>query len=209
MKQPITIAVADDHQLMLEGLASLIDSIEGLSLVAKVHSGKALLSFLNDTNRLPDLCIVDIEMPELDGIETVKRIRSAYPKMKVMVLTMHHESHFISRMIAAGANGYLLKNVGREVFIQSIEKIMSSDNFVMEGLERQQKITHDEDALTQREKQILQRIVLGKSNKEIAEELFISDRTADTHRTNIKRKLKCSTLAQLIQYAKANDLMPL
>lgn len=203
MKEPVRIFIADDHKLMLEGLATLIQSIDGFLLVGKVNSGKALIEALQHAQPLPHICIVDIEMPEMDGFETVKAIRQKFPKVKTMVLTMHNESHFVSRMIAAGANGYLLKNVDREVFIDSIHKILSSDGFVTEGISPGRSPQHTEaNDLTHREKQILRLIVQGKTNKEIAEELFISDRTADTHRTNIKRKLKISSLAQLIQYAK-------
>jgi DNA-binding NarL/FixJ family response regulator len=207
MKEPVHIFIADDHKLMLEGLATLIQSIDGFFLVGKVNSGKALIEALQNTQPLPHICIVDIEMPEMDGFETVKAIRQKFPRVKTMVLTMHNESHFVSRMIAAGANGYLLKNVDREVFIDSIHKILNSDGFVTEGISPGRS-THDAVAndLTHRERQILRLIVRGKTNKEIAEELFISDRTADTHRTNIKRKLKISSLAQLIQYAKDHGL---
>jgi DNA-binding NarL/FixJ family response regulator len=207
MKEPVRIFIADDHKLMLEGLATLIQSIDGFVLAGKVSSGKALIEALQTADPLPHVCVVDIEMPEMDGFETVKAVRQKFQKVKTVVLTMHDESHFVSRMIAAGANGYLLKNVDREVFIDSIYKVLSSETFVTEGINtgRSSRPAEAND-LTHREKQILRLIVLGKTNKEIAEELFISDRTADTHRTNIKRKLKISTLAQLIQYAKEHGL---
>lgn len=207
MKEPVRIFIADDHKLMLEGLATLIESIDGFALAGKVSSGKALMEALQTARPLPHICIVDIEMPDMDGFETVKAIRQKFQNIKTMVLTMHNESHFVSRMIAAGANGYLLKNVDRQVFIDSIYKILSSEGFVTDGISpRSGQAATEADDLTHREKQILKLIVQGKTNKEIAEELFISDRTADTHRTNIKRKLKISTLAQLMQYAKDHGL---
>jgi DNA-binding NarL/FixJ family response regulator len=205
MKKPIHILIADDHRLMLEGLATLIESIDGFTLAGKVSSGKALIEWLQHAPSLPDICIVDIEMPGMDGVEVVKIIRSQFAGLKIMALTMHNESHFVSRMITAGANGYLLKNVDREVFIRSIERILKGDDFVLEGV-TPARTASEEEALTQREKQLLKLIALGKTNKEIADELFISDRTADTHRTNIKRKLKLTSLSQLIQYSKENNL---
>jgi DNA-binding NarL/FixJ family response regulator len=175
--------------------------------VGKVSSGKALIESLEVMPSLPDICIVDIEMPEMDGVETVKVIRRKFPEIKIMALTMHSEAHFVNRMITAGANGYLLKNVDREVFIQSIYKILGNSDFITEGISAGKSTQPvQDDELTQRERQILRLIVQGKNNKEIGEELFISDRTADTHRTNIKRKLKMSTLAQLMQYAKTHNL---
>jgi two-component system response regulator NreC len=201
----IKIFIADDHRLMLEGLATLIQSIEGFTLTGKFNTGKELIAGLHKATVLPDICIVDIEMPEMDGVETTRMIRQDFPDIKIMALTMHQESHFVSRMIAAGANGYLIKNVDREVFIQSIRRMLQENEFITEGISVN-RIRPEGEMLTLREKEILKLIVQGKTNKEIAEELFISDRTADTHRTNIKRKLKLSTLAQLMQYARENGL---
>jgi two-component system, NarL family, nitrate/nitrite response regulator NarL len=205
MKKPIRIFIADDHRLMLEGLATLVESIEGFEAAGKFNSGKELIDALQRATSLPDICIVDIEMPGMDGVETVKSIREKYPRLKIMALTMHHEWHFVNRMISAGADGYMLKNVERAVFIDSVNKILSSSSFITAGL-TQKKTESASDDLTEREKAILQQIVKGKSNKEIGEELFISDRTVDTHRTNIKRKLKLNTLSQLIQYAKEQGI---
>lgn len=200
----IRIFIADDHRLMLDGLGTLIKSIEGFELAGKVSSGKALIDALQNADSLPDICIVDIEMPDMDGVETVKVLLKNFPKLKIMALTMHNESYFVNRMIAAGAHGYLLKNVERDVFTDSIRKIVTGSDFISAGLTN--KITAHKEELTDREKQMLRLIAAGKTNKEIAEELFISDRTADTHRTNIKRKLKLSSLAQLIQYAKEQGI---
>jgi DNA-binding NarL/FixJ family response regulator len=196
----VQIYIADDHRLMLAGLATLIGSIEGFELAGKFNSGSELVDALRKSSRPPDIVIVDIEMPGMDGIETVKAIRQTHPKVKVMALTMHDEWHFVSRMIAAGADGYLLKNVERDVFINTVHKVISGHRFITEGMTKTK--TEQHDPLTDREKEILKQVVLGKSNKEIAESLFISIRTADTHRTNIKRKLKLNTLSQLIQYAR-------
>ena len=204
MKRPIRIFIADDHRLMLAGLATLIESIEGFELAGKFSSGKDMIDALQKIIRPPDICIVDIEMPGMDGVETVRSIRQLFPNLKVMALTMHDEWHFVNRMIAAGADGYLLKNVERDIFIETVNKVLSGASFVMEGLS--EKRSEGPDELTDREKEILRLIVAGKSNKEIAEELFISARTADTHRTNIKRKLKLTTLSQLMQYAKEKGL---
>jgi two-component system NarL family sensor kinase len=197
--------IADDHRLMLAGLASLIESIDGLELAGKFSSGKELVETLNKTVHVPDICIVDIEMPGMDGVETVKKIRQTHPRMKIMALTMHNEWHFVNRMIAAGANGYLLKNVERDVFTASIEKVLNGQAFVTEGFLSTPKAS--DEPLSEREREVLMHIAAGRSNKEIAEALFISARTADTHRTNIKRKLKLSTLSQLVEYAKSQGII--
>lgn len=203
--KPISIFIADDHTLMLDGLATLVESIPELKLLGKFSSGKALLQNLETATTKPDVILIDIEMPELDGIETTKRIRKLTTAVKIVALTMHHESHFISKMIAAGANGYLLKNVDREMFLNAIQKIMKSNDFFVEGT-LYKPDAPVEHGLSQREVEILREIVKGKTNKEIGEQFFISDRTVDTHRTNIKRKLQLNTLAQLIDYAKSHGI---
>jgi DNA-binding NarL/FixJ family response regulator len=204
VKNPIQIFIADDHRLVLDGLATLIQSIDGFELAGKFNSGKDLLDSLVDSQTLPDICLVDIEMPGMDGIETVKKLRTKYPLLKIIALTMHEEVHFVNRMITAGVNGYLLKNIDRDVFEKCIQRIFNGEEFFTAGINEEYLKSVSSDNLSNRERQILKLIVLGKSNKEIAEELFISDRTADTHRTNIKRKLKLSSLADLIQFAKKN-----
>lgn len=203
--KPISIFLADDHVLMLEGLGTLVESIPELQLLGKFSSGKALLENFESADVKPDVVLIDIEMPELDGIETTKQIRRISSAVKVIALTMHHESHFISKMIAAGANGYLLKNVDREIFLNTIQKIIRSNDFLVEGVLYQPHASTDH-GLSQREVEILREIVKGKTNKEIGDQFFISDRTVDTHRTNIKRKLQLNTLAQLIDYAKKHGL---
>jgi two-component system, NarL family, nitrate/nitrite response regulator NarL len=203
--KPISIYIADDHTLMLDGLGTLVESIPELNLLGKFSSGKMMLAAFEQAQEKPQVILIDIEMPELDGIETTRQIRKLSLTVKIIALTMHHESHFISKMIAAGANGYVLKNVDREIFLSAIQKALKSADFFVEGVSYQSgsNVAH---GLSQREAEILKEIVKGKTNKEIGDQFFISDRTVDTHRTNIKRKLKLNTLAQLIDYAKNHGI---
>lgn len=201
----ISVFVADDHTLMLEAMGALVESIPELQLLGKFSNGKALLQGFLAADIKPDVILMDIEMPEGDGVETTKSIRKLNADVKIIALTMHQESHFISKMIAAGANGYLIKNVDRQVFLESIMKVLVSKDFLIEGTQHNVD-TGAQTILSQREIEILREIVKGKTNKEIADQFFISDRTVDTHRTNIKRKLKFNSLAQLIEYAKANGI---
>jgi two-component system, NarL family, nitrate/nitrite response regulator NarL len=203
--KPISIYIADDHTLMLEAMGTLVESIAELRLLGKFSSGKALLEGFANAELKPDVILMDIEMPDIDGVETTKNIRKLDSSVKIIALTMHQESHFISKMIAAGANGYLIKNVDRQVFLNSITKVLTTNTFVVEGAQ-QKSDSQIESILSQREIEILKEIVKGKTNKEIGEQFFISDRTVDTHRTNIKRKLKFNSLAQLIEYAKNNGI---
>lgn len=203
--KPISIYIADDHTLMLDAMGTLVESIPELKLLGKFSSGKALLEGFSNTQEKPDVILIDIEMPEADGVEITKGIRKIDPNVKIIALTMHQESHFISKMIAAGANGYLIKNVDRQVFLNSINKVLAGKDFVVEGAQYKND-SEIQNILSQREIEILREIVKGKTNKEIGDQFFISDRTVDTHRTNIKRKLKFNTLSQLIEYAKNNGI---
>ncbi|HEY0740666.1 MAG TPA: response regulator transcription factor [Chryseosolibacter sp.] len=201
----IGIYIADDHTLMLEAMGSLVESIAELQLLGKFTSGKLLTDAFTTAAVKPEVILMDIEMPDMDGVETTRTLRKINMQVKIIALTMHHESHFISKMIAAGANGYILKNVDRDVFLHSIHKAIQGKDFFVEGTHYKQE--HDADqVLSQREREILREIVKGKSNKEIGAQFFISDRTVDTHRTNIKRKLKLNTLSQLMEYAKNNGI---
>lgn len=204
--KPISIYIADDHTLMLEAMGTLVESIPELQLLGKFNSGKALLEGFKNASVKPDVILIDIEMPEMDGVETTKNIRKIDSNVKVIALTMHQESHFISKMIAAGANGYLIKNVDRQVFLNSINRVLTANDFLVEGAELKTE-SEIQNILSQREIEILKEIVKGKTNKEIGGQFFISDRTVDTHRTNIKRKLKINSLSQLIEYAKNNGIM--
>jgi two-component system, NarL family, nitrate/nitrite response regulator NarL len=210
MKQ-IKILIADDHQLVLEGLTSLIQGIEGFTLLGKADSGGVLLDLLETMTEKPDLCILDIEMPGKDGVETLKVVKQRFPAIKVLILTMHEEPFYINRMIKEGADGYLLKNLNREVFIQCVHKIVDGESFFVEGLAKvyPAKDAPEEfpDVLTARETHILKLIAQGKSNKQIAEELFISNRTVDTHRNNLKRKLKATSTVHLVHYAYEKGLV--
>ena len=207
----ISVFVVDDHHIILDGLASLIDSIEGLRLAGKASSGMECVKAIANLTEKPDVCLVDIDMPEMNGVEVVKLLKKEFPKIKVMALTMHDERYFINRMIVAGADGYLIKNVDRSAFEKTIKKVVSEamqSDFIVEG-KHKVKLQKTDDAipvkpLTSRELQVLRLIAKGYSSNEIAGELHISYRTVDTHRTHLKQKLKASTIAALVQYAYEN-----
>lgn len=207
----IKIFIADDHELVLEGLTSLIQGVEGFALAGRATTGEELVSALTLSKTLPDVCIVDIEMPGMGGIATLRHIKKKFPEVKVLILTLHEESFYINRVVKEGADGYLVKNLNRETFIQSIQKVVNGESFFVEGKTKpaSQVSEHNgqADILTPREKLILRLIAQGKTNKQIAEELFISNRTVDTHRNNLMRKLNISSTVQLVHYAYSNNLL--
>lgn len=209
--KPLNIFIADDHDLVLEGLTSLIQGIDGFVLTGKASTGEALITQLANSASLPDVCILDIEMPGMGGVATLRVIKEKFPEVKVLILTMHAEPFHINRVIKEGADGYLLKNLNRDTFVQSILKIMNGESFFVEGAAKTTPArvsdTSGQETLTAREKHILQLIAQGKSNKEIAKELFISNRTVDTHRNNLMRKLNISSSVHLVHYAYSNGLI--
>ena len=210
----ISVFVVDDHKIILEGMASFIDSIDGLRLVGKASTGLECIRQIAALSEKPDVCLVDIDMPEMNGVEVVRQLKKQHPQMKVMALTMHDERYFINRMIVAGANGYLIKNVDRSTFENTIKKVVSGieqESFVVEGEPKDDAQNLNQKSptkpLTKREIQVLKLIARGYSSTEIANELYISYRTVDTHRTNLKQKLQASTIAALVQYAYENGYL--
>ncbi|MBT1698715.1 response regulator transcription factor [Fulvivirgaceae bacterium PWU4] len=209
--RPLKIFIADDHQLVQEGLSSLIRGIEHFTLVGAASTGEELISTLSRAEVLPDICILDIEMPGQGGVATLRILKERFPALKVLILTMHEESFYVNRVIKEGADGYLHKNLNRDSFIESIGKIMKGESFFVQGLDATTpspaQDTANPDVLTPREKHILRLIALGKSNKEIAKELHISHRTVDTHRNNLMHKLNISSSVLLVHYAYSNNLL--
>lgn len=207
----IKIFIADDHELVLEGLTSLIQGIDGFALAGRATTGEALISALTKSQTLPDVCIVDIEMPGMGGIATLRYLKEKFPGVKVLILTMHEESFYINRMVKEGADGYLVKNLNRETFIQGVKRVVTGESLFVEGKTNAASQVLEKgglpEILTPREKLILRLIAQGKTNKQIAEELFISNRTVDTHRNNLMRKLNISSSVQLVHYAYSNNLL--
>jgi len=208
---PIRIFIADDHPLVIEGLTSLIHGMEGYTLCGSASSGEELLDTLSRLSELPQICILDIEMPGMGGVVALRTIKTKFPSVKVLILTMHEELFYVNRVIKEGADGYLLKNLSRETFMQSLRKIMGGESFFVERSSKaeiiQEPPTAQGEVLTLREKHILRLIAQGKTNKQIALELFISNRTVDTHRNNLMRKLNISSSVQLVHYAYSNNLV--
>jgi len=207
----IKIALADDHPLILDGLQTLLESADDMELVVRAENGKALLEAM--ANQAVDVVLLDVDMPVMDGIETTRALRIAYPQVRIIILTMHDEKHFIQKLIEDGAHGYLLKNTGRDELLLAIRQVYAGKNqfsgeVTMKLVQPDESEVSDElKELTQREVEILTCIAQGKSNKEIGDELFISHRTVDTHRTNLMKKLDVHNIAGLIRIAYRNKLV--
>lgn len=189
------IILADDHVLIRQGLRKIIDGVAGLKVAGEAGDGRELLTLLHTL--IPDMIILDISMPNLGGIEAVPEIKKKFPSVKILILTMHKE--YLQQALSAGADGYLVKqDADRELF-SAIETIRQSKVYLSPRVAGGRISSFD--PLSLREKEIMRLISTGKSNKEIAEILFISVRTVECHRATIFNKLHLKNTAELVKYA--------
>lgn len=215
----LTIAIADDEALFRKGLKLLIEDYEGLEVILDAEHGQHLLDQLA-TDILPDILLLDLKMPVLNGIETAKILREKYPSIKIIVLSTHFSKAFILNMIELGASAYLAKNSSPEEVIQTIHAVHNKgfhynsevmevirENMMKKTLPRNKPDLGEE--LTKREKEILQLICEQFTTAEIAEKLYISPRTVDGHRNNLLAKLGCRNTAGLVVYALQNEIVQL
>ncbi len=205
--KPFRIVLADDHILLRNALRKSIEAFPDLEVIGEVSNGIELLTFL--TVSRPDLIILDITMPELQGTEAAKEIKKVYPGIKILILTMHKSMDHLRNALAAGVEGYLLKENAYEDLIKAIRAIQEGKRYISNLVSAKVKeiILQDKEwskptgALTTREMVILKLMAEGRSSREIAERLFISVPTVNRHRFNIKHKLDLKNNADLIKYA--------
>jgi len=192
------IVLADDHALIRQGLGRIIQGGDGLEVIGEAGDGIELLSLLNTV--IPHLVILDISMPHLRGIEAVHAIKKKYPDVKILVLTMHKE--YLQQAISTGADGYLLKEDADRDLFSAIDHIRQGRVYLSPRLagELLGKQAPSAEPLSGREIEVLKLIAMAKSNREIAETLFISVRTVESHRATILKKLKLKNTADLVKY---------
>ena len=206
----IGILIADDHKIIRVGLRGLIEMSTDLEVVAEASNGDEVMELLK-TNKV-DIILMDIDMGNTSGIETTQRVKKDYPEINVLGLTMHEEQQYIIDMLAAGASGYLLKNTGLEELHAAIRAAAKGDSYfsqqvsatLLHAITRQKEVIpvkNTDNLLTDRETEILKLIAEEHSNAEIANKLFISVRTVDTHRRNLLEKLQAKNTAGLVKYA--------
>lgn len=208
--ETIKLIIADDHKLIVDGLKSLLAEKTEIRLVAEVENGQQLVE--KTRVALPDLVITDLDMPVLSGLEAVKILRREFPSLKILVLTMHKDKNMFLKLRHAGANGYIHKNCDKEELFFAITQLLKGKEFFSSEIlesEHTYKIpqSSEEIELTKREVEILVLITEGLTNIEIGKKLFISDRTVDTHRTNLMKKLHVRNVAGLIRFAYGNRLI--
>ncbi len=193
MKNTIKIAVIDDHLIFLKGLVVLLEQDENLEVLYALNNHADLLN--NIKTQTPDLLITDISMPEINGVELCKIIRKQYPEIKILVM-----SSYSNTISSTDIDGYLLKDTDPETLIESIKNIVSKNEKVFyKDFQKVENFDFNKNIVSKREKEIINYIGKGKTTEEIAEKLFISKRTVETHRKNIFNKLKVSNTAGLIK----------
>ncbi len=205
----IKILLADDHRIMRYGIKSLIENNSGMEVIAEAESGRTAVRLARDLS--PNVVIMDIEMPDLNGIEAARQIIAYTPDIKVIVLSMHSDREIIAEMLKIGAKGYLLKDSDPDEVIKAINTVVAGKTYLSPEITDivakdyvNQLLTSDcsvLSVLTPREKEVLQLLAEGKTTKQIASSLFISVNTVETHRRQIMDKLDLHTIAELTKYA--------
>jgi len=219
MSNNIRVVLADDHVFVRDGIKSLLENEANIEVVGEAVDGADALEVVAENK--PDLLIVDIRMPNLTGIELVEKLRSENNDVKIIMLSMHESEEYVLKSIKAGADGYLLKGSSKEEFLKALHTVASGGKYFSGdissilisqltnssgSLEPKQSLGEDM-MITKREKEILTLLLSGKGNKEIAEALEISKRTAEVHRFNLMKKLKVKNLMELSNKASEYSLL--
>ena len=211
------ILVADDHEIVRQGLRALIETRAGFVVCGEAANGREAID--RTAALKPDVLVLDIAMPELNGLEAARRIPAVSPRTQILVLSTHHDDALVHELIAAGVRGYVLKSDAAKDLVTAIESLSSGRPFfsaqiadvVVEGfVGRGRLLPGDGGAaarLTSREREVLQLLAEGRSTKEVAASLDIGIKTAETHRANLMKKLDLQTIAELVRYAVRNHIV--
>ncbi len=212
---PTTVLIADDHEIVRYGISTFLSSSEDIEIVGEASSGAECLELFEQ--KKPDVCLLDIGMPDKNGIETAKSIRNIDTDTKILILSMHIDKQILNDVLEAGINGYLLKNTEKADILHGIRAVMKGQQIFSDPIsnlikqsfldKNHERKSSEQLEITAREQEILQLIVDGHTSKEIAEKLYISPRTVDTHRANLMEKLELKNIAALVRYAIEHKLV--
>ncbi len=214
MANTIQVIIIDDHKLVTDCISLFLKGAKDIKVVGVAHSGKDALEMLKDVT--PEVILLDITMPEMSGIELTDLIKKKYPDIKILILSMHSDYNNISDAIDAGADGYVPKDVSSEELVEAIETVSRgknyfhstiSDEIVKNYANKRQKSTNLLPQLTKRELEVLQLFAEGFNNSEIADKLFLSVRTIESHKNHILQKTNMKNSVELIKFAIRNKII--
>ena len=205
---PVRIIIADDHRLFREGLVNLLSDSKDIEIIAEAENGNDAIVKARELN--PDVIVMDIGMPVLNGVDATSRLLKELPAIKVIALSMHSEKQYIKGMLEAGAAGYLFKNCAYDELIKAIHTVNSGKKYlsdkiteimIQDYLGKEESIPESDSELTERESEILKLIAEGASTSEISELLFVSVKTIGTHKQHLLEKLNLKTSTDIVKYA--------
>jgi len=214
--QPVRIMLADDHAILRTGLRLMLSNVPNLDVVGEATNGREALAKAEELK--PDLVIMDITMPEMNGIEATTELKKRLPKTKVLFLTMHENEELLFRTVQAGGSGYVLKKSADNELVEAIYQVSRGETFLRPDLAKQVvqdylsrvdtgEETQSYEDLTEREREVLQLLAMGMTNQQVADKLVLSVRTVETHRARIMDKLGIKGRAALVAYAKRRGLV--
>jgi DNA-binding NarL/FixJ family response regulator len=201
----IRILLADDHQIVRDGLKTLLEKQADMQVVGEAQDGRAAVDQARALS--PQVVIMDIAMPDLNGVDATRQIKGESPEVKVIALSMQSDGPIVRRMLQAGASAYMLKDCASEELVKAVRTVMRGGTYLSDGVQNVvvKQLTSPEPTttspLTPKEREVLQLLAEGKTTKEIAASLFLSPKTVDTHRQHIMDKLEIRSIAELTKYA--------
>ncbi len=209
----LRIIIVDDHEFFRDGLKLVLNRLKYATVVGEASNGREFLELQKELNA--DIAFVDLQMPVMNGIDASEIAMSKYPKLKIIILTMFDDAEYVDKMMNIGVHGFLLKNITKELLDQALQSIANGNNFYSPELwsffgkkfAKQKKESDISHQFTRREREVMQLICDGLSNREIAEELFISERTVVGHKSNLLAKTNCKSTVSLLSYAIKNNLV--
>jgi len=200
----------DDHHIVRQGLEFLLSTVDDIDVIGGFSDGKSFFEYL-ETNELPDIVLLDLVMPEMNGIEITEMMKKSYPEVKILVLTSYVDDEHVISAIDKGADGYEMKDVEPDQLIKTIKKVLSGEKTIhpqaQSVIKEVSKKPHFTNKLSKRESEVLAEMTKGKTNKEIAESLFVSEKTIKTHVSHIFNKLQVTDRTQAAIYAMQNNLI--
>ena len=211
---PINLLIADDHQLFIDGLFKILENEKIIGEIFSVNNGKEVLETIGLQSI--DCIIMDINMPVMNGLETTKQVKMNNPDIKIIVVSMQCDVSIVSKMLKAGADGFINKDTGKDELLTAINKVMGNEKYISPAIsrnlfsffsEKKNVSSENEKHLTVRELEIIKLIADGLTNQEIAAKLFLSIMTVDTHRKNMIAKLQLKNTASLVKYAFEHKLL--